>query len=50
MGLEARDFFGKIFFGIRKYKILRGLNRGGCRLLLGDPPPPTLHRKTAKSP
>lgn len=38
MGLEARDFSEKIFFGIRKYKILCGLSCASRRLGLGGVP------------
>ena len=38
MGLEARDFFRKNFFGIRKYKILRDLSCASRRLGLGGAP------------
>ena len=46
MGSEARDFSEKIFFGFRKYKILRDLSCASRRLPLGGTPPPTpLKRK-----
>lgn len=41
MGLEARDFSEKIFFGIRKYKILCDLSCAARRLGLGGSPTPT---------
>ena len=39
MGLEARDFSEKIFFGFRKYKILRDLSCASRRLGLGGGSP-----------
>ena len=47
MGSEARDFSEKIFFGFRKYKILRDLSCASRRLGLGGAPP-YIAPKTAK--
>ena len=40
IGLEARDFSEKIFFGIRKYKIVSDLSCASRRLPLGGSPTP----------